>query len=291
MCAGNHNAGAKGKPNVVASSAFLADWAREIGGDLVNIETIHDGRSDIHTFEPRPGHIMKCAKADLFIAAGLDLDVWIQSLLDASRNSRIQYGAKGYVDASHGVLILQKTDGPIDMSMGDVHPYGNPHYFYSLENVEIALDNITKGLSGIAPENAETFKVNMDRYLDKAKNTFALLKKMMEPFKGAKVVAYHMSWEYFIMEFGLNIAGYFELKPGIPPSPRHVQELTSIIGENSVKIILKEPYFPKKSVKKVSKATGAVVVELVNFPGGRPNAPTFLENLKANVNELIKALK
>lgn len=276
---------------VVTSVEFLEDWAKKIGKDLVDVEHIHDSRLDVHFFEPRPVHVKKCSKADVFITPGLDLDVWLQPLLDASRNPKIQYGTIGYIDASFGVNILEKPSGRVDMSMGDVHPYGNPHYFYNLRNVQIALENIAVGLSKNDQDNTEFFNKNKEEYWQEVQTTFKTLKELMEPFKGTKIVTYHKSWEYFAEEFGFEIVGYFEPKPGIPPSPRHLKQLIDAMKQHKVEIILKEPYYPKRSVKKLSRQTGAVIVELVNFPGCRSDAPTYLANLKANINDLLKTIK
>ncbi len=279
------------KLKVVTSTSFLADWVCQIGKEFVEVEFINDGKIDMHFFEPRPGDVIKCSRADLFVTAGLDLDIWLQPLLDASRNSKIQYGAQGYIDASVGVYVLQKPTGSIDMSMGDIHPYGNPHYFYGLENVRIALENIVEGLAKVDPINRDAFKINKEQYWTEVQNTFRTLKKIMDPFKGTKVITYHLSWEYFVKEFGFEIVGYFEPKPGIPPTPKDIKNLIDIINSNQVKLILKEPYYPRRRVKKVAKETGAKMLELTNLPGGRDNATTYLENLKANVNDLIKALR
>lgn len=291
FCLLANNAYGEKRLKVVTSTEFLADWVRQIGKELVDVESINDGRTDMHFFEPRPGHVMKCSRADMFVTPGLDLDVWLQPLLDASRNPKILYGASGYVDASVGVHVLQKPYGRVDMSMGDVHPYGNPHYFYDLSNVGVALCNIVAGLSKVDPVNEVIFKTNKEEYWKEVQTTFTTIKKLMEPFKGEKIITYHMSWEYFAKEFDLEIVGYFESKPGIPPSPKEIKNLIQVINQHQVKVILKEPYFPKRAVKKVAKETGVQVLELTNFPGGRPDAVTYLENLKANVNDLMKVFK
>lgn len=289
-CMAAHDVYGEKSLKVVTSTGFLADWVRQIGKEFVNVDSINDGRLDMHFFEPRPGHVLMCSRADVFVTAGLDLDVWMQPLLDASRNTRIQYNSKGYVDASSGVHALQKPQGRVDMSMGDIHPYGNPHYFYDLENVGIALENIVAGLSKADPTNEGTFKANKEAYWETVQTTFNTLKKLMEPFNDAKIITYHMSWEYFAREFGLEIVGYFEPKPGIPPSPKDIKNLIEIMNQYHVKVILKEPYFPKKYAEKVAQETGAKVLELTNLPGGRPDAAEYLENLKANVRDLLEVL-
>ncbi len=285
----NTQAGKKLK--VVATLEYLADWAQEIGKDKIDVDFVHDSRLDVHYFQPRPAHVLKCTKADMVIIGGLDLDVWMQALLDASRNRNIQYGREGYVDASFGIEnVLQKPIGRVDMAMGDVHPFGNPHYYHNMDNVGIALENIVNGLATNDPENADFYRENKEKYWLKVQSAFKTHRDLMKPFKGTKVVTYHQSWEYFAEEFGLDILGYVEPKPGLPASPKHTKELIELISQHKVRIILKEPYYPKRPVKRLMKKTEAKVLELVNFPGGRKNARTYLQNLEANITELVQAL-
>ncbi len=285
----NSQAGKKLK--VVATLEYLADWSQEIGKDKIDVDFVHDSRLDVHYFQPRPAHVLMCTKADIVIIGGLDLDVWMQALLDASRNRNIQYGREGYVDASFGIInVLQKPMGRVDMAMGDVHPFGNPHYYHCMDNVGVALENIVTGLANNDPDNEDFYRENKEKYWQRVQSTFKSLKEQMKPFKGTKVVTYHQSWEYFAEEFGLDILGYVEPKPGLPASPKHTKELIETINQYNIKIILKEPYYPKRPVKKMMKKTDARVVELVNFPGGRKNARTYLQNLEANIAELIKTL-
>ena len=279
------------KLKVVATLEFLADWTRQIGQEHVDVDSVHDSRLDVHYFQPRPAHVLKCTRTDMVIIGGLDLDAWMQALLDASRNRNIQYGRVGYVDASFGIVnVLQKPIGRVDMAMGDVHPFGNPHYFHCLENVGVALENIVTGLSRNDPDNADVYRMNKETYWQEVQTTFKRVKELMKPFRGTKVVTYHQSWEYFAEEFGLKILGYVEPKPGLPATPRHTKDLIALINQHQVKIVLKEPYYPKKPVKRLMKKTGVKVVELVNYPGGRKNAHTYLQNLEANINDLVQAL-
>jgi len=286
-----NDADAGKKLKVVATMEFLADWAKEIGQDHVNVDFVHDSRLDVHYFQPRPAHVLLCTRADMVVIGGLDLDVWMQALLDASRNRRIQYGREGYVDASYGITnVLQKPVGRVDMAMGDVHPFGNPHYFHNMDNVGIALENIVTGLSNNDPDNADVYRENKEKYWQEVQTAFKRSHELMKPYRGTKIVTYHQSWEYFAQEFGLEIMGYVEPKPGLPATPKHTKELIEMINQYQVKIILKEPYYPKRPVKKLVKKTGIKVVEMVNFPGGRKKARTYLQNLEANINDLVQAL-
>jgi len=275
---------------VVASTLDMADFAKQIGGDLVEVYSITQGKTDLHFYEPRPTQVMKLHKADLLIVGGLDIDVWIQSLIDASRNPKIQFGSPGYVDPSHGVLALDVPQGRIDGSMGDVHPWGNPHFWFTPENVCIAIENIYEGLCRISPGNKETFKANKERYLAKVARTFKQLQDKMAPFRGTKVVQYHESWNYFCQTFGLEIIGTMEPKPGIPPSAGHLSGLLRRMQAEGVQLILVEPYYPERKVRAVASKTGAKVLRLPLYTGGRKGVSSYLENLRCNVEAIVAAL-
>jgi ABC-type Zn uptake system ZnuABC Zn-binding protein ZnuA len=159
-----------------------------------------------------------------------------------------------------------------------------------MENVGIVLENIVTGLSNNDPGNRDVYRKNKEEYWQEVQTTFKAQKELMKPFNGTKIVTYHQSWEYFAEEFGLEIVGYVEPKPGLPASPKHTKELIAIINQQKVQIILKEPYYPKRPVKKLMKQTGAKMVVLVNYPGGRKKARTYLLNLEANIYDLTQAL-
>ena len=276
--------------NVVASTLDMADIARQIGGDRVSVYAVSTGKYDLHFFDPRPSQVMKLRKAEVLIVGGLDVDIWIQALIDASRNRRIRFGAVGYVDPSDGVQPIQVPKGRIDGAMGDVHPYGNPHYWVTRENVRIVVENIANGLIRVSPKDADYFERNKVAYLEKVAEVFDGLHRQLEPFKGTKVIQYHQSWDYFCTEFGLEIIGSVEPKPGIPPSPSHLAELVSWARHEGAKLMLVEPYYPKRPVEFVARETGARVLRLPFYAGGKEGIDGFLDNLTYNVNQIVEAL-
>jgi zinc/manganese transport system substrate-binding protein len=278
------------KLKVVASTLDMADIARNIGGDRVSVYAISTGKYDLHFFDPRPSQVMKLRSADLLIIGGLDVDVWIQSMIDASRNPKITFAAVGYVDPSDGVRPIQVPKGRIDGAMGDVHPYGNPHYWFTQENIHIAVENITKGLSRVSPKDSEFFEQNKEAYLRKVDEAYDTLRKKLAPFKGTKIVQYHQSWDYFCTEFGLEIVGSLEPKPGIPPSPAHLAQVVSTAKREGAKIMLIEPYYPKRPVQFVASKTGTKVLRLPLYLGGKKGVDTYLENLTYIVDQIVKAL-
>jgi zinc/manganese transport system substrate-binding protein len=278
------------KLEVVASTLDMADFARQVGGEKVSVYAVSTGKYDLHFFDPRPSQVMKLRSADLLIVGGLDVDVWIQSLIDASRNSKIKFGATGYVDPSEGVRPIQVPKGRIDGAMGHVHPYGNPHYWYTRENVSTAVGNIARALSRVSPEDAEYFQRNKDAYLKKVDEAFEELHKKLAPFKGTKIIQYHQSWDYFCIEFGLEIVASLEPKPGIPPSPSHLAEVVSTARRERAKVMLIEPYYPRRPVEFVARETGAKVLRLPLYLGGKKGINTYLENLTYVVDQIVRAL-
>jgi ABC-type Zn uptake system ZnuABC Zn-binding protein ZnuA len=276
--------------NVVASTLDMADIAKQIGGDRVSVYAVSTGKYDLHFFDPRPSQVMKLRKADVLVVGGLDVDIWIQALIDASRNRRIRFGAVGYVDPSDGVQPIQVPKGRIDGAMGDVHPYGNPHYWVTQENLHIVIENITNGFIRVSPKDADYFEGNRAAYLEKVGEVFEGLHARLEPFKGTKVIQYHRSWDYFCSEFGLEIVGSLEPKPGIPPSASHLEELVGWARHEGAKLMLIEPYYPKRPVEFVARETGAKVLRLPFYAGGKKGIDGFLDNLTYNVNQIAEAL-
>jgi zinc/manganese transport system substrate-binding protein len=276
--------------DVVASTLDMADTAKAIGGDRVSVYAVSTGKYDLHFFDPRPSQVMKLRKADLLIVAGLDVDIWIQGLIDASRNPKIRFGAVGYVDPSEGIRPIQVPKGRIDGAMGDVHPYGNPHYWVTRENAHLVVENIAKGLIRVSPQDADTFVRNKEAYLERLDAVFDELHEKLAPFKGTKVIQYHQSWDYFCNEFGLDMVGSLEPKPGIPPSPSHLKELVTQARYEGVKLMLVEPYYPKRPVEFVARETGAKVLRLPFYTGGQKGIEDFLDNLTYDVDQIAQAL-
>jgi len=276
------------KPNVVVSTADMGSITKHIAGDLIKLKIIYFGQLDIHFFQPRPQHIVWLSKADLFIAAGLGGDEWVYPLLISCRNSKIKPGKPGFVDPSVGVDALDVPTGRIDGSMGHVHPYGNPHYWLTAQNLIISANNITNGLMAIMPDKKDVLLANKENFISKVKTLFYELKEKTKPFEGAKVIQYHESWDYFCGEFGFDIVGSVEPKPGISPTPSHISELKNIIRNDNVKLIIAEPYYPKKPI---SKLTEGSQVNVVRIPLYLKKNGDILENISYQVDEIIKALK
>src|SRR5437879_4900007 len=110
---------------VVTSTQDLAWVAKAIGGNQVTVAYICPSNQDPHKVEPRPSQVLQLSQADMVVRIGMDLDLWMDSLLRASANGKIMPGAKGYVDSSAGIHRLEIPSGKLDPSHGDIHVYGN----------------------------------------------------------------------------------------------------------------------------------------------------------------------
>ena len=196
---------AQTKLNVVTTTEDLGSLAREIGGDNVSVAALAKGYQDPHFVDPKPSFILAVSRADLLIVVGRELEIgWLPPLVNSSRNARIQPGAKGYLDASQNVRILEIPTGQITRAMGDVHPFGNPHYWLEPGNGRLIAQAISDKLGELAPANAAYFA---QRYADFDKRLAAGEKRWdaaMAPYKGTKLVTYHRSWPNFMERFGLT---------------------------------------------------------------------------------------
>jgi zinc/manganese transport system substrate-binding protein len=286
------SAEARAAVKVVATTQDLESIAREVGGDKIQVESLAKGYQDPHFVEPKPSLILKLHAADLLIVVGREMEIgWLPPLINQSRNPRIQPNGDRYLDASGTAHILDIPTGQITRAMGDVHPQGNPHYWLSPENGRRIAQAIQKKLSEISPGDAGYFAqryADFDRRLAEAEKRWTAA---MAPYKGLKVVTYHRSWPNFTERFGLNVIGYVEPKPGIPPSPAHTLALMREMKLQQVKIIIVEPYFDSKTPNAIGRETGAQVVVFAPSVGGAKDAADYIKLFDHNINLLVNAIR
>ena len=283
---------AQGKLNVVTTTEDSGSIAREIGGDKVSVTTLAKGYQDPHFVDPKPSFILAVSRADVLIVVGREMEIgWLPPLLSSSRNSKIQQGAKGYLDPSLNVRILEIPTGQITRAMGDVHPSGNPHYWLEPGNGRRIAQAVRDKLSENAPANAAYFA---QRYADFDARLAVAEKRWdvtMAPYKGTKIVTYHRSWPNFMERFGLEVMGYVEPKPGIPPSPAHTIELIAAMKDQGAKLIVVEPYFDLKTPQAIASQVGGKVLVLAPSVGGEKEATDYIQLFEYDVNILAAALK
>lgn len=278
------------KIRVITTSTDLKSIAEFIGGDRVKVENITKGYQNPHIVDPKPSYMLKLNKADLFVKVGLDLELWAQLLEEGARNPRIRFGSPGYVDASIGVKLLEIPQTRIDRSLGDIHVFGNPHYWLDPLNGKIVAHNILEGLKRISPENTNYFEEN-NRLFDKELDTHLVkwLEKM-KPYYGTNVIAYHKTWPNLAKRFGINIVDYVEPKPGISPSPAHIANLIKRMRIEDIKLIIKEPYYESKVPKFISSKTGARVLTLPTSVEGINGIKDYFALFDYIIDKLVNAI-
>lgn len=277
---------------VVTTTEDLASLVREVAGDKVTVTSLAKGYQDPHFVDPKPSFILEVNRADLLIVVGRELEIgWLPSLINSARNAKVQPGGNGYLDASLTVKILELPTGQITRAMGDVHPQGNPHYWLDPGNGRRMAAAIKDKLAQLQPADKATFDA---RYADFDKRLAAAEAKwdaMMAPYKGTKIVTYHRSWPNFMERFGLNVMGYVEPKPGIPPSPSHTIELIADMKAQGVKLIVVEPYFDLKTPQSIVSQLGGKVLVLAPSVGGEKEATDYIKLFDYNVGLVAGALK
>jgi zinc/manganese transport system substrate-binding protein len=285
-------AGAQGKLNAVATTEDLASIAREVGGDRVTVDAIARGYQDPHFVEAKPSFILKLQKADVLIVVGRELEIgWLPPLQQQSRNSKIQVGAEGYLDASLTASILEIPTGQITRAMGDVHPLGNPHYWLDPENGKRVAKAVADKFSQLRPNDRAVFQQRLADFTARLDTAEKKWLAQMAPYKGMKVVTYHRSFPNFAERFGLDIIGYVEPRPGIPPSPQHTLDLINEMKRQNVKLILVEPYFDLKTPNAIARETGGQVLVMPPSVGGVKEVTDYFTLFDYDIKLLVDAIQ
>lgn len=305
-----HRYGQSGsKLNIVCSFSDYASIAKYIAGDKADVTYIAQGEQDPHFVPPKPSYAVMLSNADMWITTGMDLEMWSATLLDKAHNKQIMDGERGFVSVSDGVNILEKPE-TVSRTDGDVHLMGNPHINTSPVNWKIIAQNITIGLVKLDPSNASYYQKNRDDFINRVdralfgdklveliggptltkmlenKTLFTFLERSHEggrlidllggwlkkamPFRDKRIITYHKNWAYLANTYGLEIIGYIEPKPGIPPSAKHVQNMIDMIKKQNIKLMIVASYFEKKTAQMIEEKTGIKALYLPLYVNGMP---------------------
>jgi zinc/manganese transport system substrate-binding protein len=276
---------------VVATIPDLADIARQVGGERVEVESIAVGVQDPHYVDPKPSFVVKLNRADVFIQVGLDLEIgWVPPLLNQSRNSRIQKGGEGFVDASQVVEILERPTGPVSRAEGDIHVYGNPHFWLDPVNGKRIAVTVAETFARLRPEWAAEFETGRAKFAERIDAALEGWLSRLRPYQGREVIAYHNSWPYFTRRFSIHVAGFIEPKPGIPPSPRDLVRVIDLIRNRRIQAIVHTVYYDEKPARFVAEKTGARLITLATSVGGAPGVQDYFDLFEHNVGLLVAAL-
>jgi len=276
---------------VVTTIPDLASIAKHIGGDRVDVFSIAKGYQNPHFVDPKPSYIVKLSRADLYVTVGLDLSIgWAPQLVQSSRNGDIQRGSPGYVNASEGIQLLQVPQ-QVNREEGDIHIYGNPHFWLDPIRGKQVAENIFNHLVEISPEDRSYFAENLQAFKDRVDEKMVEWQKLMEPYKGTKIIAYHNEWVYFEKRFGLEIVDFLEPKPGIPPTPSQLVKIINIVKNQDIPVLINSPYFSSKSPEVVARNTGIEVVALSTMTGGFEEIEDYFDLFDYNISKIIEAFE
>jgi zinc/manganese transport system substrate-binding protein len=256
------------KTRVVATLPALAAMAQSVGKDLVDVDALAAPTEDPHFVDPRPNLILKLRDADLVIANGLELEVgWLPPLLIAARNAQVNVGGRGYLEAAAHVTRTDVSRQRIDRSMGDVHPGGNPHFWFDARAAADIMVAIGERLAELDPTNAKAFRTNA---AGAAAELRAFAAEQAERFRRLppdkrRVVTYHRSFPYLFEWLGLEELIAIEPRPGIAPDPAHVAKVLTTMRAEHVHVIVQEEFQPTNTSTTLAQlGQGRLVV----LPGG-----------------------
>jgi len=276
---------------VVATTPDVADMTRQIGGDRVSVDTIAQGSQDPHKVPVKPSFVTKLNRADALVVQGLGLEhAFLPALLEAASNPKILPTGPDYIDAS---VYIQPLAVPTSQnrSQGELHPLGNPHFNLDPVRGKLMAKAIADGLARVDPDGAASYQAGLARFTAMLDAKIAEWEERAAPLRGVKVVSYHEDLVYLADRYGLELVGTIETKPGVPATPRHLEELVDTMKREQVKLVVREVAYELPLAQTVAKSTGARVATISTLAGGLPGTQTYVETLDANLAALLEAVQ
>jgi zinc transport system substrate-binding protein len=259
------------KVKIVATIPPLADFARQIGGDRVEVTTLLPPGASPHTFEPTPSLANAAAQADLVLRIGLDLDHWVQGLLPAEVP----------------VITAAELEGIEIITETGHHEGANPHIWLDPLYAEIVSTAIAEELVRIDPQGEKTYQKNLAAFLAKLDSLHALIQRTVEAFSSKKYVSFHPAWPYFARRYRLERVAVIAEAPGKEPTPRHLEEVVKTIKTSGAKAVFAEPQLLPKAAEVIAEEAGVEVLFL--DPLGKENEG-YIDLMERNLAVLKQAM-
>jgi ABC-type Zn uptake system ZnuABC Zn-binding protein ZnuA len=275
---------------VVTTTTDLRSLAEAVGGDRVAAVSLVPPNLDAEEYQPKPQDVLRLKQARLIVRVGLDYDLWLDRLLAQAGRPEISRGGPAYVDASFAIAVLELRGMSVGPGDGHAHGSGNPHYWLDPKNAETITANILEALTRIDPANARTYEANRQAFLTRLNAKLTEWESKLNVLKGVPIVAYHNSWPYFARRFRLDVIGFIETKPGVPPSPSHLADIVRDMRARGVRIVVREPHEPERDVAFVASRAGAQIVKLAASVGALPGADDYISLFDVNVAALTAAV-
>ena len=283
------------KFRVVATVPELADIARRIGGDLVEVDGIARGTEDIHQVVMRPSFVPKINRADVVVYLGLTIEhAFLPGLLEAAVNPKMRSDVvkeclgPGCVDCSEGLNVLEKPD-TLSRAEGEIHPQGNPHYNAGPDQGPLIARNVSAGLSRVDPDHAAEYQKNLKAYLGELEPKLAEWRRWVKSLKGVKAVSFHKDVAYLGRFTGIDFVDTLEMKPGVAPTPTHLERLVKEMKEQNIKLIIREQQYDPKLCQWLAEQTGAHVAVIGSLAHAFPDTDTFIKFSEHNLKAILAA--
>ncbi len=268
---------------------LLAEVAKELGGDKVSAWSATHALQDPHRIEARPSLIAKARNAQLVVCTGAELEAgWLPPVLRESGNAAVQPGRPGYFEAAPLVARLE-IPTKLDRAEGDVHAAGNPHIQLDPRNLLAVAAPLAQRLGELDAANAAFYAERQKAFVERLRAAIARWEKEAAALRGLRVIAQHRSFSYLFHWLGLVEAGTLEPKPGIAPSPRHLEGLVAMMKAEGVKLIVREQQYEPKTCAWIAEKTGAKVAVIGTMAGALPGTRSLLDLAERNLDALLEA--
>ena len=279
--------------SIVATLPTLGSIASEIVGTHGSVKVMASPVEDPHFVDARPDYVLKLNQADVLLYNGMELEIgWLPTLQTSARNAKVAAGGNAAIDCSQFIKPLEVPSQKVDRAAGDIHPQGNPHYFYSADNVALITRGLSEKLATLDEENAAYYKTNAENFIQKLnsfsktqKNRFSAL-----PNANRQFISYHASMPYLAEWLGLTSTGTIEPKPGISPNPQHVAKTVASMKASATHVIIQESYQPTSTSEKMASMTSSKIIRLNNGPDFN-KGESYIQYITAFCDALYDAMK
>jgi zinc/manganese transport system substrate-binding protein len=273
--------------NVFSCEPHWTALVNEIGAGHVNVTTATGAYNDPHFIQAKPSLISAMRKADLVVCNGADLEVgWLPVLMQQGARDTVQPGQPGYLDASQYITLLQ-VPSRVDRAQGDIHPYGNPHFQTDPRVITGVAPELAQRMAQLDPSNAADYQKHYADFKTRWDAVVAKWTAEAAPLKGMKLIGYHDGWVYMSAWLGIDMVGFLEPKPGIPPSPSHLADLLATIKSQHVAGIIYTPYEDEQAPEWLSQRGGVPMAQIPDTVGADDDKDLF-QFYDLMVNQLLK---
>ena len=278
------------KLKIVATTTTFASLVRAIAGDRAEVKSISLPKFNTHFFQPKFSDVRNVQKADLFVQAGLDHELWTDAILEAAGKPRLFRGAENNIQMSEGIHLLEVPQGNLSRAEGDVHIFGNPHIWMSPENARIMTVNFLERLKTHNPENAAYYDKNAKAFLERLDTKIPEWKQAAAGVAGKEVISYHKDIAYFADFMGFKAQRFYEPKPGIPPTPKELISLQNYMKKNGIKAMIQPVYYSREATDALAKKVGGKVYIICQNAGELPGTDDYIGLFDYNVKTISEAL-